>query len=265
MGMKVKAVRVRRDRPTPAAWALALMLTMLAVYLLTLGLSLPRAEQVSASPRETRTVTFDRLRAYCISMGAYGSPEAARIEAAGYAARGAAGCVVESAGKWQALGAMYEREKDAQRAAKRLREKGERGAEVVRLEAGKATLRITASRAELERIEGINALLREQVAALDQLARQLEGGEAQPGTVRTLCAAASTEVSEAGKALAAFPGTGKSGVCKGLCDAAAMLAQRLAAVAASGQGPLGMAGMLRLTAMETFLDLRKLQTEMPDR
>ena len=263
--MRDGAVRVRRDRPTAAAWALALMLTMLMVYLLTLGMSAPRAERVSASPRETRTVTFDRLRAYCVSMGIYDSPEAARIEAAGYAARGAAGCVVESAGKWQALGAMYERERDAKRAAKRLKEKGERGAEVVRLEAGKATLRITASQAELERIEGINALLREQAAALDQLARQLEVGEAQPGTVRTLCAAASTEASEAGKALAAFPGAGESGVCKALCDAASMLAKRLSAVAASEQGPLGMAGMLRLTAMETFLDLRRMQMEMLDR
>ena len=92
-------VRVRRERPSALAWALALLLTMLCVYLLTLGpTAAPEASIASAgdAPRITEEVSFAPSAAWFVSLGRYDTAAEARIEAARYTPRGAAGYVLET-------------------------------------------------------------------------------------------------------------------------------------------------------------------------
>ena len=54
-------VRVRRDRPSALSWALALLLTMLCVYLLTLGLAAAPEAAIDSegdAPRVTEEASF---------------------------------------------------------------------------------------------------------------------------------------------------------------------------------------------------------------
>ena len=93
-------VRVRREHPSALAWALALMLTMLCVYLLTLGLALAPEAAIDAgdgAPRVTEEVSFGSAEAYFVSLGRFDTATEARIEAARYTPRGAAGYALETA------------------------------------------------------------------------------------------------------------------------------------------------------------------------
>ena len=61
----LRTVRVRRDRPSALTWAVALAITMLMVYLLTLGTGYTDVvESVSSAPRVTRAIQFDALKRY---------------------------------------------------------------------------------------------------------------------------------------------------------------------------------------------------------
>ena len=110
-------VRVRRDRPSALAWALALLLTMLCVYLLTLGpTAAPEANiaSVGDAPRVTEEVSFAPAAAWFVSLGRYDTAAEARIEAARYTPRGAAGYVLETEDGFLALGAAYDDQAEAE-------------------------------------------------------------------------------------------------------------------------------------------------------
>ena len=104
--MGMTRVRVRRERPGTLAWAVALALTMLAVYLLTL----PRAEKsdsLFASATVTRALTLPPVDAWCVSLARCDTPEEARVRAAALTDRGAAGVAARWDGSWLALAAAY--------------------------------------------------------------------------------------------------------------------------------------------------------------
>ena len=161
-GLKAERVQVRRERPTAAAWTVAMAVTMLFVYVLTLGAARPVAvESVSAAPRVTREIRLRALKMYCVSLGSWPDAGNARIEAAGFVSRGAAGFVREVDGVWHVLGAMYGDQRDARRVAKRLTESGEARAEVLCLEAGAVTLRVTAPERQIGAIAAADEKIRE--------------------------------------------------------------------------------------------------------
>ena len=121
-------VRVRRDRPGAAAWAIALVVTMLVVYLLTLDAARPDVvESVSAAPRVTREIAFEPIEGWCVSLCDCESAEAARIQASAYTSRGAAGYVARVNGVWHVLGAAYETRREAERVAGKLRKENRHG------------------------------------------------------------------------------------------------------------------------------------------
>lgn len=254
-------VRVRRDRPSAVAWSVALATTMLAVYVLTLNASLPDAvERVSAAPRVTREIELEPLEGWCVSLGRFSTAEQARIEAAGYAASGAAGCAWQVDGAWHVLGTMVATEKEAERAARRLREENDIEADALRLSAEGVKLRITAPELQIELIKAAAAALREQAAQLSDMARQLDRGELQPEATRTLCALAATETGELGKRLAAIPGADENALCASLIDALARLSVGLQEIAGSGRSSApALSGMLRMAGIDSFLNLKAAQ------
>ncbi|MBR1820162.1 MAG: hypothetical protein IJ769_00920, partial [Clostridia bacterium] len=167
----MKRVRVRRERPTALAWAVALCVTMLVVYVLTLSADGPDVvDSMAAAPRVTREIAFKALEGWCVRMARCDSDQEARLAASAYGSRGAGGYVTQVEGEWAVLGAVYASEKDARRIARRLADDEGIPAEAVLLEADGVKLRITAPQAQIDAIAGADALLRQQTDQLGQIA-----------------------------------------------------------------------------------------------
>lgn len=249
--MALTRVRVRKERPSALAWAVALALTALAVYLLTL----PRAEEgdsLFASARVTRRLELAPVEAWCVSLARCDSPEAARIRAAGLTDRGAAGSVAELDGAWQVLGACYASQRDAQRTAERLRAREGMDASAVRLSVGAVSLRVTAPEAQLDAVAAGEALLRDQQERLGEIALQVDRGEAEPEAARALCAVAGSEAAEAARALGRFPGDDE--LCRGLAALLESRAALLDAVVGAGNRPAAaLSGLIRCAQLEGLL------------
>ena len=72
--------------------AVALCVTMLVVYVLTLDIKGPDAVQSMApAPRVTKEIAFDALTGWAVSMAACDSQPEARLRASAWVDRGAAG------------------------------------------------------------------------------------------------------------------------------------------------------------------------------
>ena len=252
--MNGRRVRVRRERPTAVAWALALAVTMLAVYVLTLTAALPDpAAQTAAAPRVARALTLPPLNGWCVTLGGYPTPAAARMAAAGCAGSGAAGIVHRWEDGWHVLGALYVSEKQARRVAKRLRESAAVDAGILPLSADEVRLRVTAPEDTIEAMAEAAALLKAQAERLQDLAGQLDRGTLQPEAARSLCALSATEADS----LTARLAVRSDGLCADLAQALARLSGHLSDIA---QGkPADLSAMLRRAALDDFLQLLTLQ------
>ena len=156
-------VRVRRERPSALAWALALLVTMLCVYLLTLGIAAaPEASIDSAgdAPRVTEEASFDAAEAWFVALGRFETATEARIEAARYTPRGAAGYVLEAEDGFLVLGAVYENQAEAESVARALAQSEGLACEVYTERAEGARLRITAAEADIALVVEAEAGLR---------------------------------------------------------------------------------------------------------
>ena len=256
----MKRVRVRRERPTALAWAVALCVTMLVVYVLTLSADGPDVvDSMAAAPRVTREIAFKALEGWCVRMARCDSDQEARLAASAYGSRGAVGYVTQVEGEWAVLGAVYASEKDARRIARRLADDEGIPAEAVLLEADGVKLRITAPQAQIDAIAGADALLRQQTDQLGQIALQLDRGEIRPDAARTLCAVASEEASTARQSLAGIPGAADNALCAGLIARLDALSGMLSALSASGEKGAVLSGMVRCVQIENFIGQREMQ------
>ena len=259
LSLKESRVYVRRERPTALAVSIALAVTMLVVYVLTLDAVRPDVvESVSAAPRVTREIEFAKLEAYCVSLGGWDSADQARSEAAAFTERGAAGRVCEVDGRWHILGAMYATRKQAARVAETLG--GDAPAEVVALTAPSVRMRITAPQRQIDLIVAADALLRDQVSQLAVIARQLDRGEIQPEAALTLCALSASEARALSEKLRCIPGIEDNRLCVALIDALEASSARMEELRSVGSGgSAALSGMIRLSGLESFMSLRALQ------
>ena len=255
--MKERPVYVRRERPTALAISIALAVTMLVVYVLTLDAIGPDVvESVSAAPRVTREIEFAELTGYGVSLGRWDSADQARAEAATYTDRGAAGRVIELNGGFHILGAMYDTRKQAARVAETL---GDIPAAVVELGEAAVRMRITAPDRQIDLIVAADGLLRDHAAQLATLARQLDRGELQRESALTLCALSASEAVDLAEKLRGIPGAEDNGLCARLIDLLDSDARRLEELRAGGAS---LSGMIRLAGIDTFLDLLDLQRSL---
>lgn len=258
--MAMARVRVRRDRPGAAAWAVALAATMLAVYLLTLPVR-EKSDSLFVSAPVTREMALGRLELWCVSLGRCGTAEEARILASGLSERGAAGVAADLDGAWQALGAAYGTQADAQRVAARLRDEAGLDAAALRVGAEPATLRVTAPEAQLDDVSAADALLREQIAALGTLASQLDKGEASAEAARTLCAVAASQARERARLLRRWPQADSDALCAPLAAQLEALSGHLDAAVNAGSRPIAaLSGLLRAAQLEAFIGLVEWQS-----
>lgn len=252
-------IYVRRERPTALAVSIALAVTMLVVYVLTLDALRPDVvESVSAAPRVTREIEFAELKSYCVSLGRYDSEDQARAEAARYTDRGAAGRVCQAGERWYIFGAMYDSRRQASRVAETLA--NDVPAEVVALSADAVRMRITAPDRQIDLIVAADALLRDHAAQLSTIAQQLDRGEIQPEAALTLCALSASEADALSEKLSFIPGAEENALCAALIEALNRASAQLGDIQSGGQsGSAALAGLIRLSGIDTFLNLMELQ------
>lgn len=251
---------VRRERPTALAVAIALAVTMLVVYVLTLDAIAPDAvESVSAAPRVTREIEFAELQGWCVSLGRWDSADQARAEAAAYTDRGSAGRVAELDGRWHILGAVYDTRRQAERVAETL----EVAADVVLLRAEAVRMRITAPDQQIDLIVSADGLLRDTAWQLATLAQQLDRGEIQPEAALTLCGLSASEAQSLSEKLGFIPGSRENGLCGALMERLDGLSERLNALRADAPAATpALSGLIRRAGIDTFIELSELQASL---
>lgn len=250
-----KQVRVRRDRPSGLTLALALAVTMLAVWLVTLSAPKPSEGEDALARRVTRELTFEGVTASFTSLGEYPDAPQARIAAAALAERGAAGYVRASGSRFVVLGACYSSDDDARRVAQRLSADEQLRTDVLTLSAPGATLRVTAAESDCAAIADADTALRAQLDQLSQIALQLDRGEIEPKQARTLAAVARSELTAAREALSDVAGAVDNPVCIGLTDQLDALAATLGEIARGSDAAAALAGRLRCAHVSATLSL----------
>ena len=249
-------VRVRRDRPSALAWAIALAVTMLAVYLVTLSAPASRkVEDASTDLRVTRELTFDGLSVSFADLGCYPDEWQARVAAAGCTGRGAAGVVYADSDGFHVLGAGYDLEADAKRIAERLADREGMEAAVLTLSGPAVSMRVTAPESDVEAIAEADLTLRTQLRQLATLALQVDRGECSAASARTLARVAASEVRSARKRLQKISGGDEQPVCASLIAQLTALEANLAAAAKTTGDGAELSGRLRCCHVDGCLRL----------
>jgi hypothetical protein len=248
-------VRVRRDHPSALSWAIALVLTMLCVYLIALG-QVERAPEASiasddGSPRVTKELSFEPLAVYSVCFGEFPTAEEARIEAARYVQRGAAGYVHEEGGVFRMLAAGYPVEADAKRVAENLSQSEDLTCTVFPRSASRVRLRITATEKQIETLTASEAELRRYAAELAEIALQLDRSEIDPDAARTLIAVTASRLDEMLRNLRAIPGASENAVCSGLFSLTEQLRASLFVLSSeNSRTALSLSGKIKYNTME---------------
>lgn len=249
-------IRVRRERPSALSWAVALAVTMLAVWLITLDARQPdRVEDAAAGVRVTRQVDLDGLTVHFADLGGYATEWEARVAAAEYTLRGAAGVVRSHEGAYRLLGAGYRLEADAKRIAARLGEQEGVEAGVLTLSAPAAALRVTASEKDVEAIAEADFALRQQLDQLSAMALQVDRDEISFASARTLARVAASELRKARKRLEEIPGSADQPVCAAMIGQLRALEENIAAVTGGLRSGAELSGQLRCCHVDGTLRL----------
>ncbi len=179
--MRTRLVRVRR-RPKGVVWAAVFLVAAMALYI---RVSLPalrkmQAEETSAAghgSRVTREAVIDGLEVWMVSFGRYGGMSEAKVEAARYVPRGAAGYVLEDEG-YSVIGAGYASETDAEKVCAQLTAAEGIGCAAESASASPVTLRMTAGSEQIAAFLEAEQTLRETAGALGKLAFSVDRGDA---------------------------------------------------------------------------------------
>lgn len=252
-----KTVRVRRDRPSALSWALALAVTMLAVYLITLTAPAAReeaAETAARGPRVTQELTLEGETAYFADLGCHADALLARTAAAQLAARGAAGVTYRDAEGIHVLGAAYRLEADAARIARQLSQREQLSAAVLELSAEPVSLRITAPEQDVQAIVDADSILHTQLKQIASMALQVDRGELSAESARTLAAVACSELDAARNQLEQISGAAEDTVCAGLLFQLERLSGGLEAVGHGAERGAALSGRLRSCHVDGLLN-----------
>jgi len=180
--MRTRMVRVRKRRDTSMAWALVFLFMAMALYI---RVSLPtlekmQAEETSAAGRGGRVmreIVIDGLEVWLVSFGRYDGLSEAKVEAARYVPRGAAGYVLEGEG-YSVVGAGYTSQEDAEKVCGQLNAAEGMDCEAERTYAPPVTLRMTAGSEQITAFLEAERTLRDTAGALGQLAFSVDRGDA---------------------------------------------------------------------------------------
>lgn len=175
--MKTRLVRVRRAAPARRAAAL-LVLTLSAFGWLLLRRGDPVTALLSArdAERMTSDVVFSELALYAVRTAVCDSEAAARVEAARYVPRGAAGYVLHRE-VWHVLAAGYGTAEEAERVRDSLRAEEGMSCDTVSLVCDRVRVRVTATAEQTAALAECEKTLRESAALVASLSRAVDRAE----------------------------------------------------------------------------------------
>lgn len=218
---------IRTSVPREHAHALTVLVAFLITFFVMLGMlvSVCRAkareaeleEAARVSVRLTRSLTLSGGDSHLVYTGAYATAADARLGAARYTGRGAAGYLYEADGAVLAVGSAYDDASDARAAAARLREQG--------IDAGVANARflglsvtMTATDEQIDAFErGYRALIACETALADA-AERLDTDALTSAGAKNECALAAYELKTACDDLTKAVGDHGERLTNALCE-----------------------------------------------
>ena len=177
--MRTRMVRVRR-RGKPVKRMIVLFALTLAAYLFV---SFRQGDPVAAvigakeSGRARTQVVFGALELHAVRTAACDSEESARVEAARYIPRGAAGYIHKDE-TWHIFCAGYERETDARKVCGQLNETEKMNCDTISMISSAVTLNVTATKEQTEALIACDSALRTTVTLIGSLSYALDSGDA---------------------------------------------------------------------------------------
>ncbi len=254
-----RRVYVKRRGPCPAAWlalltGAALMafvfLARPAIQTLSVDLNQPpqRQEQV------TQEVSFGAMELHLVALAQQEDPTQARIEAARYAPRGAAGYLLERDGLYQVVGNGYATREEADRVVQNLAEEEGIAAHVLSCAGAGALLRVTATPDQQSALAEGEALARRLEEELRGHALALDRGERQVPVVRAALSLCAQEAEQAGARLSRAAGETPNPVAGGVIQLLEQLAQDCGQLAQEEQDtPLTFSSRLKYAYLSAAL------------
>lgn len=171
--MKLKTVRMRRSSPSPLSLALALMITMLCVYLISLS-ALPDGESDAASAQtpSVAELRMEGLDAAFLCESRTPSQLEARVLAARCAEGGGAGLIIADADGYAVIREAVSPESADETALRR--------------SADGLTLKLTGASGEIAAVSDAVSFLRAQASETGSLAAALENGDTDAASISAL-------------------------------------------------------------------------------
>lgn len=151
------------------------------------------AAQAAAEPRVSAQIVMPSVRLYAVALGVYDSEAEARPDAALYADRGAAGCIVETDDGWALLGAGYSSDGDAGSVCAQLRSGEGIDAQVMLFSADEVRVSMTATQGQANAVQNALEIIFTLPDDLSALSQQIDRGECDAATARALLAMRYTE------------------------------------------------------------------------
>lgn len=253
-------MKVRRERPTIVAGAMALAITMGMVYLATIGVRQPVDR--AARERVTQEITLSGVEVWLVELGEFEDETSARIAAARLTELGAAGVVLTEDSCVRVLGAAYESEADAARIAERLRDQDDLSSAVLARSVPAVTMRITAPQEDIDAIVGADTALRAALRQAGTLALQIDRGEIGARSARLLAAVSRSELSSALKCLKNVEGAQENAICSAFLSELQRLSDDLGETAQGNADGAALSGRLRACHVRGILGLINLMQNM---
>lgn len=254
-----RRVYVKRRGPCPAAWlalltGAALMafvfLARPAIQTLSVDLNQPPEAQEPV----TQDVSLEAMEIHLVVLAQQEDPIQARIEAARYAPRGAAGYLLERDGVYQVVGNGYAALEEAEKVAQTLEEEEDIPAQVLSCAGAGALLRVTATPAQQSALAEGEALARRLEEELRGHALALDRGERQAPVVRAALSLCAQEAQQAGDRLSRAAGETPNPVAAGVIQLLEQLAQDCGQLAQEEQDtPLTFSSRLKYAYLAAVL------------
>lgn len=187
---------------------------MYGLYVYTLPADDGGAAQAAAEPRISAQIVMPSMRLYAVALGVYDSETQARLDAARYAERGAAGCIVEIDSGWALLGTGYLSDGEAGSVCAQLRSNEGIDAQTILFSADETRVSMTATQSQASAVQNALELLSALPDELNALSRQIDNGECDAATIRSLLAIRSSEMQDALDALSLALGDTANHFCR---------------------------------------------------
>lgn len=254
-----RRVYVKRRGPCPAVWLTLMMMAALMAFVFfarptiqALNVDLDEAPQ--AQERITQEVSFEGSEVYLVALASLDDPAAARVEAARYVPRGAAGYVLEQEGRYLVVGNGYATQAEAARVAASLQEEEAISAQVLHRGAAGALLRVTATQAQLSALVEGEQLSRRLAQELTGHALALDRGERQPPVLRAALSLSAQEAAQAAARLTKAAGEAPNPVAAGVIDLLTQLSDDCALLAGEDQDtPLSFSSKMKYVYLSATL------------